>query len=164
MPGKFIITCESQYWVFTLIQILDFYIKLSNLVLPPSTLCTQKCCPRVSLVVGCWILYLRWKKWTQQPRNLSPVKLNYLILKRKLCHGTVPLTLDRKGNSIWRGLYCQLYIYKGIHFNLQSKPGLCYNQSVIRSLFRTFNTSSTNNLAFQQYTFIQDLLSGYIRC
>ena len=49
--GNFIIMHENQYWVFTLIPVLTFYLKPSSLLGPPSsTLCPQKCCSRLSFV------------------------------------------------------------------------------------------------------------------
>lgn len=87
--GNFIITHEYQYWSFTLIPVLAFHIKpLSVLGPPSSTVCSQKCCSRVSLVAVRSISKV--KKGTQRPYNLSPIKLNHLILKRELCQVSHP--------------------------------------------------------------------------
>lgn len=156
--GNFVITHENHYWSFTLIPVLAFHIKpLSVLGPPSSTLCSQKCCSGASLVAVRSISKV--KKGTQRPYNLSPVKLNCLILRRELCQGSHPHQQE-KPNRFGKKLHCTPYIYKGVHFNLQSKTDLCHNQSLIGSLFRTFNTGSTNNRIFQ-CCFHPRLMSSY---
>lgn len=89
MPGKF------RYYTWK--SLLEFHINSSVSLSHQTTECSwtsifhsllSECCSGVSLVAVRSVSKV--KKGTQRPYNLSPVKLNCLILRRELCQGSHP--------------------------------------------------------------------------
>lgn len=152
--GNFIITHENQYWSFTLIPVLAFHIKpLSVLGPPSSTLCSQKCCSRVSLVAVRSISKV--KKGTQRPYNLSPVKLNRLILRRELCQSSHPHQQE-KPNRFEKSYIAYLTSIKG--------SILTYSQKQICVIIKVLSDLSLEHLtlALQTTEFFSAMLSSKI--